>query len=227
MGPIRLDEWGPPMEEVVYILLARNKDKFSLVYVDECTKSDDVGFFTKNPRFKCWINHAGSENNLYVAIHPMFGSSVHDRRFTVGKIVSKYSPPCNMEPAPESVQESTKASPESKPEPKLSQNETLQKPLDFYDSDKGPIHYVKRYINEESYKSWFHRNYPNHTIFEGIGISKEEYQKIVDELNVKTNDDTTTIKCACCGSDMHLERELEKSNLYKCTSCGISDTRLK
>ena len=146
MGPIQLSEWGPPMEEVVYILLGRDKEKFSLVYVDQCTKSDDAGFFTKNNRFKCWVNQARSESNLYVAIYPMFDSSPQSRQFVVDKIVSKYKPVCNVE-------------------------------------------FVLEQLPED-----------------------------------KT---TSSIKCACCGSNMELERELEKSNLYKCNSCGISDTRLK
>lgn len=158
MGPIRLGEWGPPMKEVVYILLAKSRDKFSLIYADQCSESDEVGFFTKSPRFKCWIEQAGAENNLYVAIHPMFGSSATKRRFVVGKIVSKYSPHCNMVPEPEPAWTGQDA---SAPRP---------------DSDD----------------------------------IKKEY-----------------IKCACCGSDMHVERELRQSNVYRCDSCGISDTRLR
>ena len=146
MGPIPLDQWGPPMEDVVYILLGRDKERFSLIYAGQCEKSDDVGFFTKNPLFKCWVRNARSETNLYVAIYPMFGSSVQSRRSVVDKIVFKYKPQCNLE------EESTS-------------------------------------INKDS----------------------------VDP----------TIKCACCGSDMKLERSMEKSNLFKCDSCGISDTRLK
>ena len=34
------------------------------------------------------------------------------------------------------------------------------------------------------------------------------------------------IICACCGSEMNLEKTLEKSNFYRCTGCGLSDTRL-
>jgi len=220
MGPIRLDEWGPPMEEVVYILLARSKDRFSLIYVDQCTKSDDAGFFTKNPRFKCWLGQAGSEGNLYVAVHPMFGSSVQDRRFAVGKIVSKYSPHCNMEPAPGRPKE------EPAPQPAPEQSRPASKPLGFVDPEKGPRHYIKRYLNEESYKNWFHRSYPGHTIFEGLGISEDEYRKIADDLS-RPGPSQDSIKCACCGADMVLERELRQSNLYRCEACGISDTRLK
>jgi len=32
LGPIKLSEWGPPMEEVAYILFAKNKDVFNIIY---------------------------------------------------------------------------------------------------------------------------------------------------------------------------------------------------
>ncbi len=35
------------------------------------------------------------------------------------------------------------------------------------------------------------------------------------------------MKCACCGSEMKVEKELENSVLMKCVECGLSDTRLK
>ncbi len=149
MGPIQLDEWGPPMEEIVYILLGKDGEKFSLIYVDQCTKSDDVGFFTKNSRFKCWVSHARTEKNLHVAIYPMFDSSPQSRQNIVEKIISKYRPVCNGKDTEQSSSET---------------------PFEKHATD---------------------------------------------------------IKCACCGAGMSLEKELEKSNLYKCASCGISDTRLK
>ena len=230
MGPIRLDEWGPPMEEVVYALLARSKDRFSLIFVDQCTKSEDVGFFTKNPRFKCWMDQAGGEGNLYVAIHPMFGSSVPDRRFAVGKIVSKYSPHCNMVPAPEQTGEESWVAPSenkvpARPSP---EQDDSTKPLGFVDPEKEPKHYVRRYLEEESYRDWFHKNYPGRTIYQGLGISEDEYHRIVNELGAPDcpQPPGDSVRCACCGSDMRLERKLQQSSLYRCDSCGISETRL-
>jgi DNA-directed RNA polymerase subunit RPC12/RpoP len=33
--------------------------------------------------------------------------------------------------------------------------------------------------------------------------------------------------CACCGAEMLPDKELEKTIIYKCKQCGLSDTRLK
>jgi hypothetical protein len=35
------------------------------------------------------------------------------------------------------------------------------------------------------------------------------------------------MECACCGAEMLPDRELEKTIIYKCKQCGLSDTRLK
>ena len=54
--------------------------------------------------------------------------------------------------------------------------------LSFVDPEKDPSHYVKRYITEPNYKEWFDSEFPNYTIWEGIGISQQQYQNIVDDL---------------------------------------------
>ena len=60
---------------------------------------------------------------------------------------------------------------------------TKPKPiLSFVDENQDPSHYVKRYINEPSYREWFDENFPDYKIWEGIGISIQEYHKIVVEL---------------------------------------------
>ncbi|HHZ99472.1 MAG TPA: hypothetical protein EYN68_08015, partial [Candidatus Marinimicrobia bacterium] len=41
--------------------------------------------------------------------------------------------------------------------------------------DEEPKHYVKRYITEPEYKAWFERNFPDYTIYEGIGITESQY----------------------------------------------------
>ena len=95
LGPINLSEWGPPMEEVAYILFAKNKDVFNIIYVGESGKTEASDFFTKNEQFKCWLSNAGGENNLYLSIYPMWGSSQSARKQLVRKIVDKYKPVCN------------------------------------------------------------------------------------------------------------------------------------
>ena len=53
LGPIKLSEWGPPMDKVAYIIFYKNKDVFNMIYVGESDKTESRDFFTKNDQFKC------------------------------------------------------------------------------------------------------------------------------------------------------------------------------
>ena len=95
LGPIKLSEWGPPMDRVVYIIFSKNKDVFNIIYVGESEKTESKDFFTKNDQFKCWLSYTGKEENLYLSIYPMWESSQSQRNQLVKKIISKYKPVCN------------------------------------------------------------------------------------------------------------------------------------
>ena len=63
--------------------------------------------------------------------------------------------------------------------------------------DEKPEHYVERYITEPEYKAWFDRNFPDYTIYEGIGITESQYQEIVNDLTkpqLASEQETTTTK---------------------------------
>ena len=97
LGPVRLDEWGPPMEKVVYLILSRKKDSFNIIYVGDCEKTDEKGFFENNQNFKTWIDITGSKNSLYLAILPMFDSNSTARHAIMKKIILHYRPACNVD----------------------------------------------------------------------------------------------------------------------------------
>ena len=97
LGPIKISEWGPPMGQLVYLLFNKTKNGFNILYASQVEKTEKTDFFTQNAKFKCWIQHAGSEDLLYLAIYPMADSQQSDRERIVQKIISKYRPPCNTE----------------------------------------------------------------------------------------------------------------------------------
>ena len=49
-----------------------------------------------------------------------------------------------------------------------------RKPLDFVDPDRDPHSYIERYVREEDYRDWFNRNYPDHTIYEAVGLTESD-----------------------------------------------------
>jgi predicted RNA-binding Zn-ribbon protein involved in translation (DUF1610 family) len=154
LGPIPLGEWGPPMEKLVFLIMFRDKDKFKIIYVGNCEKTDDKSFFVQHSHFKCWLKQSKSEKSLYLAILPMFESSNEHRQNVFNNIMTRYKPPCNLADIPE----------------------------------------VK----------------PNYV------VRKKEEPSLESEK----------FSCPCCGSEMKSEKVLEKSTLYRCTGCGISDTKL-
>ena len=95
LGPIPLEEWGPPMEKLVYLILSREKDKFNIVYIGDCEKTEDKAFFIQHSNYKCWIEKSGSEKSLHLAILPLFESSAKYRQNVFNKILIHYKPLCN------------------------------------------------------------------------------------------------------------------------------------
>jgi hypothetical protein len=58
----------------------------------------------------------------------------------------------------------------------------IKQTLDFVDENKDPYDYLKRYLKEPKYKDWFNRNYPDHTIYDAVGLSISDYLTIKREL---------------------------------------------
>jgi len=68
-------------------------------------------------------------------------------------------------------------------------NVDVKKTLNFVDPKKDPHEYLKRYLKETKYKDWFNHNYPNHTIYDAVGLSVSDYLTMKRELfpEVETN----------------------------------------
>ena len=154
LGPIPLEEWGPPMEKLVFLILSREKEKFNVLFVGDCEKTEDKSFFVQHSSYKCWIDNSGSEKSLHLAILPLFESSAEYRQNITNKIISNYKPVCNLAIL----------------------------------SEKKPDYVVRKSEN----------------------ISR----------------DSEKVLCLCCGAEMKPEQILEKSTLFRCASCGLSDTRI-
>lgn len=142
------------MEKLIYLILSEDKDKFNIIFVGECDKTDDESFFVKHPNYKCWIQHSRSKKSLHLAILPMFESSDDRRKNVVNKIVTSYKPACNS-----------------------------------------------------------------------VDITKKKPDYVVRKSE-KINPEPEKVSCLCCGSEMKPEEILEKSTLFRCTGCGLSDTKL-
>ena len=57
-----------------------------------------------------------------------------------------------------------------------------KKTLNFVNDKKDPHEYIRRYLMESKYKDWFNHNYPNHTIYDAVGLSMSDYLNMKREL---------------------------------------------
>jgi len=96
LGPIKLHEWGPPMEKVVYLIMSRQKDSFNIIYAGDCDYTADDSFFKAHSSFECWIK-SDSEESLYLAILPLFNSEKDVRKRILEQIIRRYRPNCNLD----------------------------------------------------------------------------------------------------------------------------------
>ncbi len=85
------------MDKVVYIIFKQDKSGFVPLYTGESDKTEQNDFFTQNDDFKCWVQHAGNEDLMYLSILPLWESDELERKRIVEKIISKYRPLCQVE----------------------------------------------------------------------------------------------------------------------------------
>lgn len=76
----------------------------------------------------------------------------------------------------------------AKEQPKAPAKEEKSKLASFVDPSKGAQHYIDRYNKEKKYQEWFHKNYPNLTIEEAVGLEapKEKPKAQAKEQKPKT-----------------------------------------
>ena len=83
-----------------------------------------------------------------------------------------------------------------------------KKTLNFVDEKKDPHGYIRRYLMESNYKDWFNRNYPNHTIYDAVGLSISDYLNMKRELFPESSEND----------------EEESSNIEKLTTKNFKPT---
>ena len=83
-----------------------------------------------------------------------------------------------------------------------------KKTLNFVNDKKDPHEYIRRYLMESNYKDWFNRNYPNHTIYDAVGLSISDYLNMKRELSPESSEND----------------EEESSNIEKRTTKNFKST---
>ncbi len=90
--PFPIDEWDPPKNAALYLIL--RKDDGRIIYVGESGNLDDRGFWKGHHKYNCWVRVAGAEKNLAIAFYPMVDSTPVQRKEIESNLIRKLQPLC-------------------------------------------------------------------------------------------------------------------------------------
>lgn len=99
-GPYHIADWDPPYRAAVYAIMMKpdpeNKPTtYRILYFGESSNLSERGFYRSHHKYDCWIQHVGSESNLYIGIYRMPNSTAEQRREVESDLVGQYHPTCN------------------------------------------------------------------------------------------------------------------------------------
>lgn len=223
IGPVPLAEWGPPMGRLLYLVLLKDKDKFNILYAGDCEHTDDRAFFVRHPRFGCWVDRARSDTALYLAVFPMANSDVLQRQRALHRIISNYNPPCNLpsdlpRELPSYNVRRTHVDSDGDGNQKdgdAGKNDTVEAGVDAVRDDAVTADRNRSAIRQSGALP----SSSSPTTSPPPPTQQQQQQQPPAKVE---------IACPCCGSDMTKERDIGKrSALYRCTGCGMSDTRTR
>jgi hypothetical protein len=92
-GPYLLSNWDAIGGAGVYCILYKQGGSWNLAFVGETGNLDDS--IRSHHKRDCWIDKAGSESELYIAIYPIPDSTVRQRQRIETRIKIENEPPCN------------------------------------------------------------------------------------------------------------------------------------
>lgn len=210
LGPVPLSEWGPPMGELLYAVLSRDRDRFNILHAGDCEHTDDKAFFIQHEQFKCWVEKAGSDSALYLAVFPMKDSGAQRRRTVLQRIIRSYKPPCN--PAADL--------PEQGPSYNVRRTDAADAAGDGAAGGSASDDAGENAAGDNT----------GPEMAEPAPSGGAEPPPPTTAANPAPSEPSPprdAILCPCCGSGMDLEKRIGPgSALYRCAGCNMSETRL-
>jgi hypothetical protein len=97
--PIEINHWTPPHAAGLYAILipdgTGSPRPFKVIYFGELEDLAESEFFRSHQRYRCWMQWAKSEDDLYIAVYLMPSSSAGERLHAESTLISAYQPACN------------------------------------------------------------------------------------------------------------------------------------
>jgi hypothetical protein len=90
--PFPIDEWDPPKQAALYLILTMDDGR--IIYVGESGNLENREFWKGHHKYNCWVRVADTEKNLAIAFHPMVDSTPVQRKEIESSLVRKLQPLC-------------------------------------------------------------------------------------------------------------------------------------
>ncbi|MGD9162813.1 MAG: GIY-YIG nuclease family protein, partial [Desulfobacteraceae bacterium] len=95
-GPYKLFQFQAPKSAGIYAILKDNPNKaVDVLYVGQTKDFSDRGLIRLHHRYRCFVENAGGEFNVMVAILQMPTSTEDQRKKVESRLIGVYNPPCN------------------------------------------------------------------------------------------------------------------------------------
>jgi hypothetical protein len=96
--PVRLSDWEPPRKPALYAIMKEGdrKGHYGLIYVSQSGNLSERRSYESHPKYDCWKDNAGSDNNLFIGICSMPNSTLDQRKRLKQHILDRANPPCNI-----------------------------------------------------------------------------------------------------------------------------------
>lgn len=97
--PVKISEFSPPHQSGIYAILKEHTpihypQKYRILYIGETQDYSKRGF-KFHEKITCWIQNAGSWENIYISLYPTPSFSDQQRITLENTLIEYLKPPCN------------------------------------------------------------------------------------------------------------------------------------
>ena len=95
-SPRKIAEWDPPMRAAIYAVSipSEQPNTYTLIYVGESGNLSVRGFYRDHHKFGCWLNKAGTLDNIYISLRLMPDSTPEQRRAVEAQVIGSWQLAC-------------------------------------------------------------------------------------------------------------------------------------
>jgi len=97
--PKRIAKWEPPKDSGLYVILKPDLSSSPIplkpIYFGQTKNFAERGFLKSHEKYKDWIREVIEEEQMFIAIYLMTGSTEEERKTMKAELIAKYRPVCN------------------------------------------------------------------------------------------------------------------------------------